>query len=715
MEWTETLDAPKKFGTFTGVFLPSVLTIFGVILYLRMGWIVGACGLIPSIAIISLASLITLITALSLSSMATNMKIGSGGVYYILSRTFGLKVGSSIGIPLFIAQALSISFYIAGFAESAQSALPFLNPKILEVVTLVAITLLAFVSTDLALKAQLLIFVVIITSLISFFLGGTPPATETLCEPKLFGFWPLFTLFFPAVTGIEAGISMSGDLKNPNRSLPIGTLSAVIVGAITYMALSIFLATHVGRETLVSHPMIVKEIALIPQLVILGIWGATLSSSLSCLLAAPRTLGALANDGYLPPYFNKERIALVVSAGFVAIGLFLGSIDKIAPVLSMFFLISYAMLNFATGIESLISNPSWRPIFRIPWWLSLFGTALCLFVMLMINAGQTIFALLFVLLIYALAAKRKIAEGWEDMRESLLVFLSRFAIYRLSKVKASARSWRPNLLVFLEDPFIRQNLINLTHAITHGQGFLTLASILDPDASKSTFVTKMEEYLEKSRISALIETCESKELIEGMKNFIKTTGMGPLTPNTIVLGSTHRKELFPLYAEVIMLAHKQKRNVVIIREGLKAQTKTIDVWWGGQDKRNSELMLIFAFMIQTSQRWRGAELSLKSVISNPDDYGVMLSRLKSFSDEGRLRVTPKVLLAQDQNDVFGSTIAPSSEGSDLVLMGLRPPKSQETAIEYGHYYERLLEKTQNFPPTAFVLASEDLDFQQILN
>ncbi|MEX0961966.1 MAG: amino acid permease [Simkaniaceae bacterium] len=709
----ETLK-PKGFGTFSGVFLPSVLTIFGVILYLRMGWIVGQAGVAKSITIIILASLITFITSLSLSSTATNMQIGSGGVYYVLSRTFGLKIGSAIGFPLFIAQSLSISFYIAGFSESIRELLPHLPPQTIQITILISLTLLTLASTRLALKTQFLIFILILFSLASFFLGGknSPPLTPML--PKATSFWALFTLFFPAVTGIEAGISMSGDLKNPKRSLPLGTLTAVAAGAITYIALTLFLSHHVPQEVLISHPMIVREISLIPHLVTIGIWGATLSSSLSCLLAAPRTLSALAEDGHLPRFAAKPKFSLLITASFVLLGLFMGSIDKIAPVLSMFFLISYAMLNFAAGAESLIGNPSYRPTFRIPWWLSLFGTALCLTVMLMINAGQTLIALSFVLITYGIGLKRKLHEGFDDIREALLTLAARFAIYRLAETKRTARSWRPNLLVFIEDPFIRQNLVELTHSISHGQGFLLIASILNFDVTKVQFIEKMKHYLDKSHIPALIETCHSEDLFDGMKTFIKTAGMGPLTPNTLFFGATHKAENFSQYANVIKLAYKQNRNIVIVKEASMQASKSIDVWWGGLDRKNSDLMLVLAYMLKTSRKWQGSKLTLKTVITEDKDRDETLNRLKEFPVSGRLPVKLDVVIAESNKNIFQEVIKASSQNTDLIFMGLRPPKPDETDDEYGDYYKNLIEKTRDFPSMVFVLASEDIDFSQIL-
>lgn len=713
---TETLVDSSKFGTFSGVFLPSVLTIFGVILYLRLGWIVGVGGIWMTIGIISLSSLITLITAFSLSSIATNMRIGSGGVYYILSRTFGIKIGSAIGIPLFLAQALSISFYISGFVETVTAVLPYFSPKVIELLTLGVITTIALISTDIALKSQLVIFGVIILSLFSLTMGHTAPAPTEIVDIPQISFWPLFALFFPAVTGIEAGISMSGDLKNPSRSLPLGTIAAVVVGYISYLLLALFLTSRVSADLLISHPMIMKEIALVKELILVGIWGATLSSSLSCMLAAPRTLSALAEDGIAPRWMagRSIRLPIIITTLFVMAGLLIGSIDQIAPVLSMFFLISYAMLNLATSFEGILDSPSWRPTFRFPWVISLFGTVLAVAVMLLIDASHSLLAFMSVIAIYFIAARRQTLFELDDLREALLVFFSRLSIYGLARMKKSTKSWRPNLLVFLEDPFSRQSLMELTHDLTHGQGFLIFASILEEKEKADSFKKKMEDYLDKARITGLVETFSTTQLFDGMKSLIKGAGIGPLTPNTIVLGTTRKESLFAEYGKLILTAYREQKNVILIQEGtrVKPKPKQIDVWWGGLNPQNSELMLVLAHMLGTSGKWRGTKLHLKTAIFNEKSREESLEKLRELSSKGRLPLTPEVILAQ--GDLFSEAMRESSSGADLIFLGLRPPLSEETSEAYGEYYRKLLARTEHFPPTAFVLASEPLAFSKIL-
>lgn len=718
MSTTTSLPSKKQFGTFLGVYIPSVLTIFGVILYLRMGWIVGTGGLGISIALISLGSLITLITALSLSSITTNMRMKSGGVYFMLSRTFGLEIGGATCIPLYLSQALSVSFYIAGFAESIHLLFPTLTVVTIEFTLLGLITLLGLTSTGLILRGQLLTLLVIGASMLSLFLGSSKHITPMEGSHTL-SFWALFAIFFPAVTGIESGAAMSGDLKNPGKSLPLGTVSAVCTGFLLYLFLAVFLSTHATPAQLISSPNILLEMALNKQIVLAGIWGASISSALSSLLAAPRTLAALSEDAVVPQFVTKKHVALLITLCITTLGLLLGGINRIAPVLSMFFLISYAMLNLATGLEGLFANPSWRPRFRFPWPIALFGTFLCLFCMLMINVGTTLVALLFVVAIYTMIKRREVTSNWGDIRDSMLLFLSRFAIYRLSK-HMSPKCWRPNLLVFLGDPFLRSHLIELTQALTHEKGFLVMSSIVSEEDEVDSYESKLEDFFLKREVSTFVKVLSNDCITGGMKQLIKTYGLGSLNPNTIVLGATREESNFSMFAEVIALAHKKKKNVIIIREnglheklGQKKQ-KHIDVWWGGINRNNSELMLVLAYMLQTSKKWEHSALSIKTIVTDKSHVPGTIDTLKEVSDKGRLHITPEVVIAKPGEHVFKDTMHSHIQSSDLVFIGLRPPHPDEPPEEYVKYYKSLLENTEGFPPMAFVLASEDIDFNQIL-
>jgi amino acid transporter len=697
-------DKPLGFGTFKGVFTPSILTILGVIMYLRLGWVLGNVGLPLTLVIVTLASSITFLTSLSIAATATNMRVGIGGAYYMISRSLGVEAGAAIGVPLFFAQALGISFYIVGFAESVNNVFPFLPPTVIGVVTLVSLAALAYKSADLALKSQFFIMAAITLSLISFFAGGAPAEGFSAAAeiPARESFWVVFAVFFPAVTGIEAGIALSGNLKNPGKSLPLGTISAVLVGYAVYMTIPIFFSRLVPREVLLTDALVMRRIAFWGDAILIGVWGATLSSAMGSLLGAPRTLQALARDRVVPTFFGRghgpsdePRIGTAVAFLVALGGILAGSLNLIAPVLSMFFLTSYGFLNISAGLETLIGSPAWRPQFRTPWWASLLGAFGCFATMFMINPGATFIAAFVSSSVFYIMQRRQMRAYWGDMRHGLLTLLARFAVYRLAQSAPAARTWRPNILVLSGSPTTRWYLIELADALTHGSGFLTVASIVPEESAVATRVKQ----------------------VETTKALVQARGIGPLFPNTIVLGETERAENMEDFARLIRLTHRLGRNTVIVREAeatsAERRKRQIHVWWGGE-RQNAGLMLALGYLLQRSPEWYGAELTIKSIVTSTEEKAGALSRLNGIIHHGRLKADPDVIVRQGTETPF-EIIGRASREADLVFLGIRPPEPDESVDDYCTYYSRLLEHTQDLPATGLVLAAEDIDFQKIFD
>ncbi len=238
---------PGSLGTFSGVFVPSVMTILGIILFLRLGYIIGAGGLGRTLLIIVLANGISVLTSISLAAIATNMRVKKGGDYYLISRTLGLTFGGSIGIVLFLAQSISIGFYCTGFAEAltAMPSMAGMSPWMVAAISACFLFVFAWLGSDWASRFQLVVMVILIAALVSFFMGGLTDwsASQVLDNWKAPDgappFWVLFALFFPAVTGFTQGVSMSGDLKDSGRSLPLGTFLAVGISFLVYLAVAV--------------------------------------------------------------------------------------------------------------------------------------------------------------------------------------------------------------------------------------------------------------------------------------------------------------------------------------------------------------------------------------------------------------------------------------------------------------------------------------------
>lgn len=730
----EPVSKGHKFGAFKGVFTPSILTILGVVMYLRMGWVLGNVGLPSTLAIITISSGITFLTALSLAALATNMRVGAGGAYFIISRSLGVEAGAAIGLPLYVAQALSISFYIAGFAESLVQVFPVLHPTLVGVVTLILLTTLVYVSADMALKSQFVIMGAIALSLVSFFMGtGEPqPPAPTHGVLETLSFWPVFAVFFPAVTGIEAGVAMSGDLKNPERSLPYGTIAAVVFGYLVYLAIPIVLALRgVDQAVLLDDPLVMVNTARVKGAVMVGIWAASLSSGLGSLLGAPRTLQALARDVVVPRWigrgygdFNDPRFATIISFGIGLSGILLGDLNAIAPVLAMFFLTSYGVLNLSAGIEELVSNPAWRPTFRIRAGVPLSGFAACLIVMLMLGAGATIVAAMTCMFIYYVMKRRSMRARWGDMRLAFMAFITRVMLYRMAGLKLDERTWKPNLLVLSGIPSARWYLIQLADAIAQSRSFVTVAAFI-PDENWTTerldaINASIRSYLKKNRVPAFVRTLPAADPFAGAETMIRSYGFGPIYPNTIMIGETEQKTNFIKFAALIQLIARSQRNLVIVRENIELEEQelganygvgqTIDLWWP-ENTPHTAFMLAVAILLKRSPDWQSAVLKLHTIVDSEDEVEDAVTLQKAFLRDARIDAEVSVIVRGDERHF--DVIKRVSVASDLVLLGMRPPGEDESAEDYSVYYEDMMVNTEQLPATALLMSGEKVDFHRM--
>lgn len=722
-----------QFGTFRGVFLPSILTILGVVMYLRFGWVLGNVGLLKTILIVTLATSITSLTGLALSSLATNAKVGPGGAYFLISRSFGLEPGAAVGLPLFLAQALGISFYIAGFAESVAQVRSGMSPQLIGVITLLGLGVIAYISADLALKAQLWVLAAIIFSLLMFFLGRAPEASTsvTLTElPTRYGFWAVFAVFFPAVTGIEAGISMSGDLKNPSRSLPLGTFLAIGTGFLVYLAIPVFLSLHgISEQMLMENSLIMRDVALWGHAIIIGLWGASLSSAMGAMLGAPRTLQALAVDRILPPFLARSygkksdpRVATVVTFSIALAGILLGDLNVIAPVLSMFFLTSYGALNLAAGIESLIASPSWRPKFKVPWQVNIVGAVACFAVMFKINALAAAIALLVTLGIYYWMTKRIQEVRWGDVRFGLVQTVLQLSLKLASDTrrgiqtwKPDVHTWKPNILVLSRLPKPAKLLIQFADAAARGS-FLSVGTVLtEPSVTPNRIENAhglVQKSLEDAGVEAQIQVVHAPDLFTGMRSLATTYGFGSLKPNTMLVGYGDKVKGQPGYLDVLQTIMRMKRNLILLRDFDEEMSKgkRIDIWRRGSSP-NTGLMLTLAYLLTQSESWKDARLVIKTLLPKEAEVNASQEELQRLIMPDRLHAEVEIVFGDTGRDFC--EMYNSSKDADLVFLGLRVPGEEETADEYREYFQGFMDDTAGFPPCAYIAAGESIDFDQI--
>ncbi len=435
----DTSMSGKQFGTFGGVFTPTLLTILGVIMFLREGWIIGNAGLLGGLLIMTLGFGITLCTALAMSSITTNIRIGAGGAYAVIAQSLGLEVGGSVGIPRYLSQALAVTMYIFGFREGWLYVFPEHPAILVDIGTFVALYAIAYISADFAIRVQYLIMAIIVGSLVSIGMAaGTGSMEYSFQEIQLWGdfvgspennfsgssFWVVFAVFFPATTGIMAGANMSGDLKDPKRSIPVGTLAAIGVSFLIYVLLAIWLAQSATTEEMVSNYYVMIDNAFWPPAVLAGLLGATFSSALASLVGAGRILQAMGAHQVVPGSDwlaelapdGEPRHATIVTGALIFGSLMVRDLNAIAPLITMFFLVTYAMLNIAVLVEQSLGMVSYRPFLRIPRLVSGFGLVGSTFAMFILSPTVSLISVAIVVgfYIYLANAEDRIDASVED-------------------------------------------------------------------------------------------------------------------------------------------------------------------------------------------------------------------------------------------------------------------------------------------------------------
>ncbi len=715
-------------GTFAGVFTPSILTILGVIMYLRLGWVIGSVGLLPTLFIITLSTSITFLTALSVSAIATDQHVRTGGAYYMISRSVGVETGGAVGIPLYLAQALSVALYTVGFAESVVNVFPQFNEKAVGIATTIAVAALALKSARAAIRAQYVIMAAIGLSLLSLVLGSPAEGVSTgwfvTGGTGSAGFWVVFAVFFPAVTGIMAGVNLSGDLRNPSRSIPRGTLAAIGTGYVIYMGIAVILAQRAGPETLLSDSLVMRRMAFWGDAILLGVWGATLSSAVGSILGAPRVLQALARDNVLPRPLrwvgrgsgpdDEPRLGTMLTLVVCLAAVYFGNLNLIAPVLTMFFLTTYGALNLAAGVERFLGSPSFRPTFKVHWSLSLVGAVGCVAAMLLINAAAALVAVAVVLTIYVWLQRRELQTAWGDVRRGIWMAVTRAGLLRLSGAP-DTKNWRPHLLVLSGAPTSRWHLIDLAASLTHNRGLMTVSTVLADDTVSRGRQYSMEstirEYLMRRGVDALVRVVTAADPFAGAQHLIAAYGLGSVAPNTILLGDTEEAAHRQRYCEMVVSFHEAQRNVIIVQDHPErgfGKRERIDVWWGGL-KRNGGLMMILSYLLKTSLEWRNSEVVLKMLVPSATAAQGARANLESIVERTRTGASVDVLVSDGRP--FGDILRESSVDADLVFMGIAEPAE---GFDFSLYYEKLHRRVDGLPTTVFVLAAEDLAFGEVL-
>lgn len=658
---SEESEGNTKFGTLSGVFVPTLLTILGVILFLRLGWVVGQVGLLGAWIVIGLAFFITGITALSMSSIITNMKIGPGGAYSIIARSLGMEVGGSIGVPLYLSLALSMVMYIFGFREGLRMLFPQYSPLLIDLVIFAVLFLIVFISTSFAFKLQYVVLAVVIGAIVSFMIAGVSfDVSYQMTQPRTEGsFWIVFAVFFPAATGILAGANMSGELKDPRHAIPVGTLSAILVSLVIYLVLAFWLEGSATPDELVTNFTIMIDRAYYGPLVLGGLLAATFSSALNSMVGASRILQAMSAHNILPgnEWLSKRsrsgepKNAILVTAVIVMLGLMVRDLNTIAPLITMFFLLTYAMINVIILIEQQLELVSFRPIIKIPKVVPFIGAGGCFFAMFIINPIFSVVAVIVVAGFYYVLMHREL-EGtarYGDVRSSLFVALAEWAAKKSRDLPSSQeRAWVPNFLIPAKKPSDIRGVSQLLSDMTYPRGSVSMLGV-DMEKRNVRIEDQFKDLSDTFRSKGIYSDwtiIEQKGFYDGTSSSMQTLKRSLFSPNILFLRMPHDKQREEEISELMKDATENRFGIMLFANHPSAglgQRKKINLWFPKQCQRwkspeklaNCDLSLLIAYKLKLN--WH-AELNLIAPTEDEISVEKVKENLDKLLSESRIPV-----------------------------------------------------------------------------
>jgi len=714
------------FGT-APVFLAGISTILGAILFLRFGYSVAHVGLIGSFLIIIVGHAITIPTALAIAEIATNLKVEGGGEYYIISRSFGMMVGGTIGISLYFSQAISVAFYLIAFAESftpifgwieSQTGITPQTWMISIPATILLLTLMTTKGADLGVMTLWVVVAILGFSLGMFFLGSPDQIVSRDIFAKVENpdnFFIVFAIIFPAFTGMTAGVGLSGDLKNPRKSIPLGTISAALVGMIVYVFVVVKLAYSLSPQDLATDQFAMSRVALWGPIIPIGLAAASISSAIGSILIAPRTMQALAGDQIFPlktinqilkkgrgdanEPFNATLVTAIIVFSFVAIG----SVNFVAKIISMFFMITYGTLCLVSFLEHFAGNPSYRPTFRSKWYLSLIGAFVCFFVMFQMAPIYAFVALFAMAVIYA-----SLKQGREDERDlstmvkGVLFQLTRRLQVLIQKRQAviSLTNWRPSFISISSNSLTRLAPFDLLRWISHHYGFGTfihyIKGHLDQDTNEES-KQKLERLIEQvtaSHAGMYVDTIISPSFKTAVAQIVQIPGIAGMDNNSILF-EFHEDDTGDIrdIIDGCTFAAAVNFNICVLRSSERhfGYKQKIHIWLNPGDYRNAHLMIILAYIIVGHPEWSGGEIELFAAFESKE-IDKQVKQLNGLIDKGRIPISHKNVqkIPWDEDKMsFDTLVTDHSEDADLVILGLSLEKLVQDQGKFMKGFEEI--------------------------
>jgi len=721
------------FGT-APVFFTAISTILGAILFLRFGFAVGTLGVGGVLLILLVGHFVTIPTSFAISEIATNQRVEGGGEYFIISRSFGLNIGGTIGIALYLSQAISVAFYVIAFTESFQFFFEWANPWWNEMFNgdipkqIISLPAMALLSTlilrkgaNMGVKALYFVVAILFVSILLFFIGNTGYSESTSANifsgslRNMDDFFVVFAIIFPALTGMTAGVGLSGDLKNPGRSIPLGTVAATFSGLIIYIFIVFKLANSASPEDLVNNQLVMGDIALWGWIFIpLGLAASTISSALGSVMVAPRTLQALGNDKTFPfmgfnkamakgkgetnEPFNASVITILIAFIFVV----LGDVNAVARIISMFFMLTYGSLCLISFLNHFGSSPSYRPTFRSHWVLSLIGFVFSIYLMFKMDSLYAILAIVVMVVLYIyISYYHSERQGLESIFRSALFQINRNLQVYLQKNQSMKKkvSWHPSAVCVTEVSSDRDNAFRLLTWISDKYGFGTYMQYIQGYYSRTAHDQAKEalelliEKTESRKSNVYVDTIVSPSYTSAIAQIIQLPGVSGLE-NNMALFEYDKKD--PVNLEQIVenypLVRSGNYDVCILGGSNRGVNyhEGIHIWVRRVDEENLNLMVLLSYIILGHPDWKGGKIKIFNV-RRPGQHDEATDHLLDLVKTGRLPISLKNVefIDIDESMNLKSLILEKSVKAGLTMIGFRSEQIKHEGRELFNGYTEM--------------------------
>nr|XP_029721458.1 solute carrier family 12 member 4 isoform X3 [Aedes albopictus] len=786
-----------RMGTLIGVFLPCIQNIFGVILFIRLTWVVGTAGAIFGFLIVLCCCCVTMLTAISMSAIATNGVVPAGGSYFMISRSLGPEFGGAVGMLFYTGTTLAAAMYIVGAVEivltymapwlsifgdfTKDASAMYNNFRVYGTGLLCVMGLIVYLGVKFVNKFATVALACVIFSIIAVYAGifnnidGNDklfmcvlgkrllrdiavdnctkevggPLYNTFCEggecdpyftehnvslvrgikglksgvffdnifPSFlqegqfiaYGLDPehiepldrpsfnqvyadcttaftiLIGIFFPSVTGIMAGSNRSGDLADAQKSIPIGTIGAILTTSTVYLSCVMLFAGTVDNLLLrdkfgqsIGGKLVVANMAWPNQWVILiGSFLSTLGAGLQSLTGAPRLLQAIARDGIIPflePFAVSSKRgeptrALILTLLICQSGILLGNVDLLAPLLSMFFLMCYGFVNLACAVQTLLRTPNWRPRFKFYHWsLSLIGLTLCMSIMFMTSWYFALIAMGMAVLIYKYIEYRGAEKEWGDGIRGIALSAARYSLLRLEEGPPHTKNWRPQILMLskLNDDYTPKyrKLFSLVSQLKAGKGLVVVVSLIQGDFTKrageaAAAKQSLRKLMEDEKVKGFCDVMVASNVADGLSHVVQTIGLGGMKPNTVILGwpygwrQSEDDRTWHVFLQTVRNV-SAARMALLVPKGInffptsqdKKISGNIDIWWIVHD---GGLLMLLPFLLKQHRSWKNCKMRIFTVAQMEDNSIQIKKDLKMFLYHLRIEAEVEVVEMMDSD------------------------------------------------------------------